>query len=90
MYVWKLKLYNYKATITQGHCVGLYPSKCIINHFCCISASEAISAHKKGLGTPLSSGHKLQSPSKKFEAPGKWNYSVALKRECPFTIGSLV
>ncbi|KAJ7381336.1 hypothetical protein OS493_001461 [Desmophyllum pertusum] len=33
-------------------------------------ASEAISAHKKGLGTQaLSSGHKLQSPSKKFEAP---------------------
>ena len=44
------------------------------------SASEAISAHKKGLGTPLSSGHKLQSPSKKYEAPGKWNYSALLKR----------
>ena len=33
-------------------------------------ASEAMSAHKKGLGTSMSSGHKLQSP-KKFEAPGK-------------------
>ncbi|XP_078379721.1 negative elongation factor A-like [Oculina patagonica] len=32
-------------------------------------ASEAISAQKKGLGTSLSSGHKLQSSSKKFEAP---------------------
>ena len=41
-------------------------------------ASEALSAHKKGLGTPLSSGHKLQSPSKKFEAPGKQKNFVAL------------
>lgn len=31
-------------------------------------ASEAVSAHKKGLGTSMSSAHKLQSP-KKFEAP---------------------
>jgi len=32
-------------------------------------ASEAVSSHKKGLGNPA---HKLQSSSKKFEAPGKW------------------
>lgn len=32
-------------------------------------ASEALSAQKKGLGNPLSSGNKLQSSSKKFEAP---------------------
>ncbi|RMX45557.1 hypothetical protein pdam_00012941 [Pocillopora damicornis] len=31
-------------------------------------ASEAVSAHKKGLGASMSSAHKLQSP-KKFEAP---------------------
>ena len=30
-------------------------------------ASEAVSAQKKGL---VGSGNKLQSPSKKFEAPG--------------------
>ena len=34
-------------------------------------ANEVISAHKKGIGVPLSSSHKLQASPKKFEAPGK-------------------
>lgn len=39
--------------------------------FCVVcEASEAVSAHKKGLGASMSSAHKLQSP-KKFEAPGQ-------------------
>ena len=37
-----------------------------------VQASEALSAQKKE--NLASSGHKLQSPSKKFEAPGKENY----------------
>lgn len=39
-------------------------------------ASEAMSAHKKGLGNPLSSGHKHQSTSKKFEAPSKYIFKL--------------
>ena len=56
----------------------------IDTHFYCIfyiyQASEAMSAHKKGLGNPLSSGHKLQSTSKKFEAPSKYIFKSASPR----------